>query len=126
LNKKKEIPMKIFTTFFCAALALSSAVYAQTPADHLTVHFSTPVLVGETRFPAGDCDIQVTRGSSDAFLVIREKNGPSVVALASHLSENDSEAEGAPSAVFTRHGDDLQLSRILFGDHTGFQLNNAQ
>ena len=52
--------MKLFTTFCCAALALCSAIYAQSPADHMTVHFNTPVLVAEKEIPAGDCDIQVT------------------------------------------------------------------
>jgi hypothetical protein len=50
-------PMKIFTTFCCAALALCSAIYAQSFADHITVNFNIPVFVGEMKIPAGDCDI---------------------------------------------------------------------
>ena len=119
--------MKIFTTLCCAALALCSAIYAQSPADHITVHFNTPVIVGETTLPAGDCDIQVMPGTSDSIiLVLRSQAGPGTLAVASRLSEGTTDAEGSASVVLNRRGNDLQLSRILFGDHTGYQLNNAE
>src|ERR1035437_9545457 len=82
LNSEGD-PMKLFTTFCCAALALCSAVYAQSPADRITVHFNTPVIVGETKLPAGDCDIQVMRGTSDTIiLVLRSQAGPYTAAVA--------------------------------------------
>ena len=119
--------MKLFTTFCCAALALCSAVYAQSPADHITVHFNTPVIVGETKLPAGDCDIQVMHGSSDSIiLVLRSQAGPYTGAVASRLSEGNTDADGSPSVVLNRRGNDLHVYRILFGDHTGYQLNNAE
>ena len=75
--------MKIFTTLCCAALALGSTLYAQSAADHMTVHFNTPVIVGETTLPAGDCDIQVMHGVTDnIILVLRSQAGPSVLAAA--------------------------------------------
>ena len=118
--------MKLYTTLCCAALALGSALYAQTPVDHMTVHFNTPVTVGETKLPAGDCDIQVTRGGSDnVILVLRMQGGPTIAAVASHLSETDTDADAA-SLVFSRHGNDLHLSRILLADHTGYQLNTVE
>ena len=119
--------MKIFTTFCCAALALCSAIYAQSPTDRITVHFNTPVIVGETKLPAGDCDIQVMHGSSDSIiLVLRSQGGLSTLAVASRLSEDNTDSEASIRVVLNRRGNDLQLSRILFGDHTGYQLNNAE
>jgi len=119
--------MKLFTTFCCAALALCSAVYAQAPADHITVHFSTPVIVGETTLPAGDCDIQVMHGSSDSIiLVLRSQAGPGTLAVASRLSEGTTDAEGSASVVLNRRGNDLHVYRILLGDRTGYQLNNVE
>jgi hypothetical protein len=119
--------MKIFTTFCCAALALGSAAYAQSPADHITVHFNTPVIVGETTLPAGDCDIQVMHGTSDSIiLVLRSQAGPSTLAVVSRLSEGNTDAEGSPSVVLNRRGNDLHVYRILLNEHTGYQLNNAE
>src|ERR1035437_720433 len=100
--------MKILTTFCCAALALCSATYAQSPADHITVHFNTPVIVGETTLPAGECDIQVIHGSSgNIIIVLRSQGGPSTAAVASRLSEGNTDAEGSTSVVFNRRGNDL-------------------
>src|ERR1039457_770277 len=119
--------MKIFTTLCCAALALGSAIYAQSPVDHVMVHFNTPVIVGEAKLPAGDCDIQVMRGSSDSIiLVLRSQAGPYTAAVASRVSEGDTDAEGGTSVVLNRHGNDLHVYRIVFTDHTGYQLNNAE
>src|SRR5436305_2057439 len=60
--------MKIVTTLCCAALALCSAIYAQSNSDHITVHFNSSVMVGETKLPAGDCDIQVMHGNSNNII----------------------------------------------------------
>jgi hypothetical protein len=118
--------MKIFTTFCCAALALCSAIYAQSASDHITVHFNAPVMVGETKLPAGDCDIQVMHGNSDGIiLVLRPQGGSTTAALASRLSDGN-QTDGGSSVVLNRRGDDLHLYRILLTDHTGYQLNNAE
>jgi hypothetical protein len=119
--------MKIFTTLCCAALALGSALYAQAPADHITVHFSTPVMVGETRLPAGDCDIQVLRGSSDSvILALRSQAGPYTAALASRLAEGDTQAASGTGVLLNRRGNDLHVYRIMVDGRTGYQLNNAE
>ena len=69
--------MKIFSTLCCAAVSLCGAIYAQSTSDHLTVHFNSPVMVGETQFPAGDCDVQVMRGNSNnVVVVLRSQGGP--------------------------------------------------
>ena len=119
--------MKLFTTYCCAAFALCSSVYAQSFADHITVHFNTPVLVGETKIPAGDCDIQVMHGNSNGIiLVLRSQGGPTTAVVANRLTEGSQDAEGNASVVLNRHGNDLRLYRILLNDHTGYQLNNAE
>ena len=119
--------MKIFTTFCCAALALCSAIYAQSSNDRIKVHFDTPVMAGETKLPAGDCDIQVMHGSSNnLILVIRSQAGPYTALVASRLPEGSTDAEGSPSVVLNRRGNDLHLYRILLPDHTGYELKNAE
>ena len=89
--------MKLVTTFCCAALALCSAIYAQSPIDHMTVHFNTPVLVGEKMIPAGDCDIQVMHSSSDSILILRSQTGASALAVVSRLSEDNADSKRAPA-----------------------------
>jgi len=119
--------MKIFTTLCCAALLFAGASFAQSRADHMTVRFASPVMVGETRLPAGNYDIQVKRGASDTtILVLRSENGPAIGALATHIADNDLDNEGNASIVLNRKGNDLQLSRVMFGDHTGYQLSIAE
>jgi hypothetical protein len=116
--------MKISTALCCAALAIGSALYAQSAADHMTVHFNTPVIVGETKIPAGECDIQVMHGSSDTLLlVVRSQAGPSAMAVVSRLYEGAGDATGITSVVLARHGNDLHLERVLLGDRSGYQLN---
>jgi len=119
--------MKIFTTFCCAALAIGGALYAQSSPDHMTVHFDQPVMVGETKLPAGDCDIRVMRGASDTtILLLRSENGRTIAALANHTYDDDATPNDNASIILNRRGNDLQLSRVLFSDHSGYQLNNAE
>ena len=117
--------MKLFTTLCCAAFTLCSAIYAQSPVDHMTVHFNTPVLVGEKEIPAGDCGIQVMHDSSDSILILRSQAGPSALAVVSRLSESTTDAKEITGVVLNRRGNDLQLYRVLLDNHTGYQLLNA-
>ena len=118
--------MKTLTTFCFAALALCSAAFAQSNPDHLVVHLNTPVMVGETKLPAGDCDIQVRNGSSDTpILVIRSKGGPSIAAMVSRMAEGDTDAATKPSLILNHRGNDLQLSQVLFGDSIGYRLTDV-
>jgi hypothetical protein len=116
--------MKLLTTLCCAAVALCGAIYAQSPNDHMVVHFNTPVMIGETKLPAGDCDIQVMHGSSYSVLVLRSAGAPSIEAVALRLSEADTDTGAGPSVILDRRGNDLHLNRIVFSDHTGYQLTN--
>ena len=112
--------MKLYTILCCAALALGSAVYAQFPVDHITVHFNTPVIVGETKLPAGDCDIRVAHGSSDnIILILRMQGGPAIETVASRFWGED---DDNTNVILQRQGNDLHLYRIQLPDHTGYQL----
>jgi hypothetical protein len=117
--------MKTLTTLCGAALLLCGAMFAQSYGDRMTVRFSTPVTVGETRFPAGECDIQVMRSSSDSIvLVMRSQDGPYASVLASHITDSHVDTDaGHASVVLDRHGDTYRLNRIILPDHTGYQLN---
>jgi hypothetical protein len=127
LNSKGDSQMKALTTFCCAALALCSAAFAQSNPDHMIVHFNTPVMVGETKLPAGDCDIQLMHGSSDApILVIRSKGGPSIAAVVSRMNEGDTDAGAKPSLILNHRGNDLQLTQVLFGDSIGYRLTDVE
>jgi hypothetical protein len=119
--------MKTLTTLFCAALAIGSALYAQSSSDHIIVELKNPIMVGDTRLPAGKCDIQATRGSSDTtVLVLRMENGPSVAAVVSRISTSDTGAGDDASLVFNRRGNDLHLSRVMFGERIGYQLPGVE
>jgi len=108
------------------SVKFGGAIYAQSTSDHLMVHFNSPVMVGETLLPAGDCDIQVMRGSSNnVVVVLRSQGGHATAAVASRFTDGSQDAE-TDSIVLNRRGNDLHLYRILFNDHTGYQLNNAE
>ena len=111
--------MKLYTVLCCAVLTLGSALYAQSN-DHLTVHFNTPVMVGETKLPAGDCDIRVAHGSTDnIILILRMQGGPTIETVASRFRDDD---DDNTSVVLQRQGNDLHLYRIQLSDGTGYQL----
>jgi len=115
--------MKLFNGTTCAAaLLFVSLLNAQPAGDRVTVRFAMPIIVGETKIPAGQCDIQLMRGNSDSVvLVVRPESGTAVSVLANHLN-SDTEIEGEASVVLDRRGDSYHLSRILFPDHSGYQL----
>jgi hypothetical protein len=120
--------MKLFTKICGAALLLCGAMLAQLPVDRISVRFATPVLIGETKFPAGDCDIQVVRGSSDqVVLVMRSHDGPSASALVNFISDDTTDTtDGHASLILERRGDTYRLNRIVLPDHTGYQLVHAE
>jgi hypothetical protein len=119
--------MKILTTLCGAVLMFGSLLNAQTSGDRITVHFATPVMAGETRLPAGDCEIQVMHGASDnTVLLVRSKDGPSTSVLANHLSDFVTDTPGHASVVLGHHGDTYRLNRVLFADGTGYQLQSAE
>jgi hypothetical protein len=102
-------------------------IYAQSSIDHVTVHFNSPVIVGETKLPAGECDIQVIHGSSDSVLVVlRSQDGPNIVSVASRVPEEGPDRRGSSSVVLNKIGNDLHLYRIMLADGTGLQLSQLE
>ena len=117
--------MKKLTAICAAAFALCSAVVAQNLNERVTVHFSTPVIVGETKLPAGGCDIQVLRGSSNnTILVFRAENGVTTAAVASRVSPAD--ADAISSIGLNRHGNDLHLYRVTLSDRVAYELSPVE
>jgi len=118
--------MNKLATLCAAAIMLCSAVVAQNLNERVTVHFSTPVIVGETKLPAGNCDIQVVRGSSNnTIIVFRSESGVSTAAVANRVSPSD--ADGAASSVgLSRHGNDLHLYRVTLSDQIAYELNPVE
>lgn len=114
--------MKRLTAICAAAFALCSAVVAQNLNERVTVHFSTPVIVGETKLPAGNCDIQVVRGSSNnTIIVFRSESGVSTAAVANRISPSDTDA--VSSVGLSRRGNDLHLYRVTLSDQIAYELN---
>jgi len=117
--------MKKLTVICAAAFALCSAVVAQNLNERVTVHFSTPVIVGQTKLPAGSCDIQVVRGSSNnTIIVFRAENGVSAAAVAARVSPSDT--DGASSVALSRHGNDLHLYRVTLSEQVAYELNPVE
>jgi hypothetical protein len=120
--------MRFLTTICALAMAISGVAQAQSPVDMITVHFSTPVMAAGTTLPAGECTIQVLRGSSDnVVLVIRSKSGVTANVLVKRISDPLADTDGRTSVVLTRsstarNDSGYQLDRILLPDHTGFQV----
>jgi len=115
--------MKTFTTICGAALLLCSAMFATSSGDRIKVRFSTPVTIGETQFPAGECEIQVMHSADNILLVVRSQDGQAVSVLANRLSDTETDMDaGHASLVLDRRGDTYRLNRILLPDHTGYQL----
>jgi hypothetical protein len=124
--------MKKLMLICAAAIAVSGAALAQSAAnstDRINVHFNNPVQAGTVVLPAGDCTIQVLRGSSDNLvLTARDENGRTVSLLVNRISDVDRDHEdpelnnGHAKVVLERQGDHYRLEKILFPDHTGFAV----
>jgi hypothetical protein len=117
--------MRVLTMICAAAIAVCGTGRAQSFVDRITVHFSTPVMVGETTLPAGDCSIQVMRGSSDnVVLEIRSesKQGDSVLVLVNRLTDSNVVTNGHATVVLSHRNNAYQVDQIVLPDHTGFQV----
>jgi len=118
--------MKIGTMICAAAIALCGTLSAQPGAavDRIKVHFSTPVEVGSVTIAAGDCSIQMVRGTGDDLLEFQPQSGHAVFVMANRVNEPEGAPENGKSArlVLVRHGDDYRVERILMPDHSGFEF----
>jgi hypothetical protein len=118
--------MNKLATFCAAAIILCSAAVAQNLNERVTVHFSTPVIVGDTKLPAGACDIQVVRGSSNnTIIVFRSESGVTTAAVANRVSPSDLDGTGS-SVGLNRHGNDLHLYRVTLAEHVAYELNPVE
>ncbi len=114
---------KIIATLFAAALAVSGSLYAQGLNDSVTVHFSSPVIIGMRTLPAGECSIRIIRGSTNSILLsARAETGAISNVLVTRLYEDASETHGSANVVLERHNDGLHLERIWLPDGTGLQV----
>jgi hypothetical protein len=119
--------MKIMMTICAAAIGICGTLGAQSAAsvDRVKVHFSTPVEVGGATIAAGDCTIQVLRGSSDSVLLaLRPESGRTVSVQVNRVSEplGDTHTAGSAQVILSRHGNDYRLERVLMPDHSGFAV----
>ncbi|MBZ5619421.1 MAG: hypothetical protein LAQ69_11965 [Acidobacteriia bacterium] len=115
--------MRFLTMICAAALAICGTGRAQSSVDMITVHFSTPVMVAGTTLPAGDCTIQVLRGSSDNIvLAVRPESGKAVSVLVNRFSDSNTVTNGQASVILSRRDTGYHLDQILLPDHTGFQV----
>jgi hypothetical protein len=108
-----------------AAIAVCGTVRAQSLVDRITVHFSTPVVVGETTLPAGDCSIQVIRGSSDnVVLEVRPDSGSGAAVLVqvNRISDSNAATNGHVSVILSHRNNTYKLDQIVLPDRTGFQV----
>jgi hypothetical protein len=118
--------MKMMTMICAAAMAVCGLASAQSLPDNISVHFDVPVMVGETTFPAGDCNIQVLRGSDNVILKFSSTStsaGATLVQV-NRLIDTDSPANGSATITLTRRSNTYQFDKLIFPDHTGFQVIN--
>ena len=117
--------MKTLTMICAAAIAVCGTGRAQNFVDRIAVHFSTPVMVGDTTLPAGDCSIQVIRGSSDnVVLEVRSESGTraGVLVQVNRLSESNVVTNGHTTVILSHRNNSYQLDQIVLPDRTGFQV----
>jgi hypothetical protein len=112
--------MKIWMTICAAGLSICGFLSAQIPVDTISVHFSSPVIVGEKTMPAGECTIHVIRGSGDSVILsVRAETGETVAVLVNRLNDG---RENNASVVLGKHGKELRLEQVWLPDHTGFSV----
>src|SRR5215831_9479173 len=100
--------MKSILLLLAAALALC----AQTTGA-LTVHLATPVVVGETSIPAGDCTIQVRHEAGDSVtLLVRSSEGPAAAILVNRIVDASGESIYNPHIVLRRDGNVYHFQKL--------------
>jgi hypothetical protein len=117
--------MKTLTMICAAAIAMCGTGRAQSLVDMITVHFATPVVVGETTLPAGDSTIQVIRGSSDnVILEVRPVSGPAsaVLVQVSRFRDSNVVTNGHVTVILGHRNNSYQLDQIVLPDQSGFQV----
>ena len=117
--------MKVWMTLSAAALAVCGSAVAQFQVDRISVHFATPVSVAGSLIPAGDCNIQVLRGSSANVVLKFQSEAPeqsAILVQVNRLSNSNVEVNGHASVVLSHNSKGYQLEQIVLADQTGFQV----
>lgn len=114
--------MKLFTIICAAAIAVGGSLNAQGLVNTVSAHFATPVVVGVKTLPAGDCTIQVIRGSSDSVVLsLRAATGETSNILVTRLYDGNPVMNGNANIILERRADGVHFERIWLPDHTGFE-----
>ncbi|HTS30734.1 MAG TPA: hypothetical protein VMH81_32900 [Bryobacteraceae bacterium] len=117
--------MKAMMLMCATAILICGMGLAQSNVERLSVHFATPVVVGDSRIPAGDCTIQVIRGSSDSVLLeLRgaSDRGSGILVPVSRMNDSAIEGNGHARIVLSLRNDQYQLDQLILGDGSGFQI----
>ena len=117
--------MKIVTAVLGAALAISSALYAQTFNDRITVRLPAPVVVNGVTIPAGDASIQIVRNTGTVMLTVRSESGVHSTVLVSRTDAPELTVNEA-SVILTQKDGSYYLNRVLLPDGTALQVLDAQ
>jgi hypothetical protein len=112
--------MKIFTAAFATALALGSALFAQSN-DLVNVKFPAPVVVNGVTLPAGDASIQVIHNNGGVMLTVRAESGEHSTVLVSRSETNENTSDDA-KVVFDEKDGIYHLNRVVLPNHTSLQI----
>ena len=114
--------MKLLTIALTALTLCGAALAA--PVDIVTVHFTTPVMIGEKTLPAGDVTFNVIHGSSSLLLTARAADGTAALVTVSRLHQ--SEETPRSSVILGRAGNTVKLERIWLDSGEGFGVADSQ
>jgi len=112
--------MNIFTAAFATALALGSALFAQSN-DLVNVKFPAPVVVNGVTLPAGDASIQVIHNNGGVMLTVRAESGEHSTVLVSRSETNENTSDDA-KVVFDEKDGIYHLNRVVLPNHTSLQI----
>jgi hypothetical protein len=115
--------MKIFTAAFATALALGSALFAQSN-DLVNVKFPAPVVVNGVTLPAGETSIQVIHNNGGVMLTVRAESGEHSTVLVSRSESNEDSNDA--KVVFDEKDGIYHLNRVLLPKHTSLQVLDQQ
>src|SRR5690242_17467648 len=108
-------------SFLCALVVCICWAAFASSGDTVTVHFSSPVVVAGTTLPAGNVEIDVNRGNSNAMLFFRSDSGVTVATVANRVSDSFERRNDA-TVTLTRDNGVLHIDHVWLPDGSGFAL----
>jgi hypothetical protein len=116
----RSVKKTVLLMFLAAMVAALGVVSARAQEATVSVNIPFDFIVGKHALSAGKYDVQ----KQGAFVSLRGSDGKSVYAL---LSPGSSKRQDAtPHLVFTRHGDEAFLDKIVFSVDRGFDLPHSK